>query len=147
MATEDKLCYKLDKLTVLRTFKVPKRSLLAYLSYSFSSDPKGLTKTASRIATRIMRKYPNIFIIVPHTAVDVTVYGPPKASCEGYKDGGFACQLEYTILEKIDMFIQGVPDDPKVSMGCIWEHAYVLHLNKIRKKQIIVVTPEELLGE
>lgn len=129
-------------------FDLEKR-YMAYLSYPFSSNPKVMTEKACNIGKKIMEKHPNIFVIVPHTSVDITMFGPPRDSVKDYgpREHSLAPQIEFTILSKIDMFIMGVPDDPSVSMGCIWEHAFCLWLNKIRKKQIIIITPEDLLGE
>jgi hypothetical protein len=61
------------------------------------------------------------------------------------RDHSLAPQLEFTILSKIDVFIQGVPDNPTVSAGCIWEHAFCLWLNTWRKRKIIIVTLKEIL--
>ena len=122
---------------------------MAYLSYPFSRDPRGFTKEVCIHAKKIMEKYPNIFIIVPHTAVDVTMFGEPKEKITDYgaRDHSLAPQLEFTILSKIDMFIQGVPDDPTVSMGCIWEHSFVQWLNTWRRRKIMIVTLKEILKE
>jgi len=127
--------------------KISNKRIIAYLSYPFSRNPRKYTKEACKYATIIMDKHPNIFIIVPHTAVDITMFGPPKKKITDYgqRDHSIAPQIEFTILSKIDMFIQGVPDDPSVSAGCIWEHAFVQWLNTFRKKKIIIVTLKEIL--
>jgi hypothetical protein len=130
-------------------FKLPDGRFMAYLSYPFSSNPKGHTEKVCRYAKILMERYPNMFIIVPHSAVDYTLYGPPREKITDYeaRDHTIAAQLEFTILSKIDLFIQGVPDNPAVSMGCIWEHSFVQWINSWRKKKIIIVTLEELFGE
>ena len=129
--------------------KIPNKRLIAYLSYPFSRNPIGYTKEVCEYAKKIMTKFPNIFIIIPHTAVDITLYGEAKEKITDYepRDHTLAAQLEFTILNKIDLFIQGVSDDPTVSMGCIWEHSFVLWLNSWRKKKIIIVTLKEILRE
>jgi hypothetical protein len=127
--------------------KIPNKNLIAYLSYPFSKNPKGLTEEVCVYAKKIMEKFPNMFIIVPHTAVDITMFGPPREKITDYelRDHSLAPQLEFTILSKIDVFIQGVPDNPTVSAGCIWEHAFCLWLNTWRKRKIIIVTLKEIL--
>ena len=128
--------------------KLENRPYLAYLSYPFSRNPIKFGEEACSIARKIMIKHPNVFVIVPHTAVDVTVFGPLKEKITDYnnKDHTLSSQLEFTILSKIDIFIQGVPDDPSVSMGCIWEHSFVCWLNRVRKRQILLTTPEKILN-
>lgn len=120
---------------------------LAYISYPFSRHPRKYTRDVCRFAKEIMTKHPNVFIIVPHTSVDTTMFGPPRRCMKDYgnRDNTVAAKLEFTILSKIDIFIQGVPDDPSVSMGCIWEHAFCLWMNSFRKKQIRIITLEEVL--
>ena len=122
---------------------------MAYISYPFSRDPRGLTKEVCVYAKKIMEKFPNIFVIVPHTAVDFTMFGEPKEKITDYgeRDHSLAPQIEFTILSKIDLFIQGVPDDPTVSTGCIWEHAFVEWLNTWRKRKIIIIILAEMLKE
>lgn len=129
--------------------KIPNKKIIAYISYPFSKDPRRFTKEVCIHAQKIMSKFPNIFIIVPHTAVDYTMFGDIKACISDYgeRDHSLAPQLEFTILSKIDMFIQGVPDDPMVSMGCIWENAFVHWLNTWRKRKILIVTLREILKE
>jgi len=119
---------------------------IAYLSYPFSKDPIGYTKEACSLAKEIMKKHADIFIIVPHSAVDYTLFGEPK-DISGYKDTDhlLAPQLEFTILWNIDIFIRGKPLDSKVSIGCIWEEAFVRWLNIWRDKKIKITTPEELM--
>ena len=122
---------------------------IAYLSFPFSSNPRDMTEKACLIGRKIMEKYPNIFVVVPHSSVDITMFGPPRECMKDYgaREHSLAPQIEFTILSKIDIFIQGVPDDPSISMGCIWEHSFVLWLNRTRKKQVIMLTPKDLLGE
>jgi hypothetical protein len=129
--------------------KIPNKRLMAYLSYPFSKDPKRFTEEACQYARKIMEKHPNIFIIVPHTAVDITMFGLPKDNMILYdiKDHVLAPQLEFTILSKIDVFIRGVPDNPSVSMGCMWESAFVQWLNTWRKRKVIIIDLKDILRE
>jgi hypothetical protein len=129
--------------------ELPEKPLIAYMSYPFSKNPKQFTKEVCKFAKEIMLKHPNIFVIVPHTAVDYTMYGPPRKHITDYgqRDHTIAAQLEFSILWNIDIFIQGVPDDPMVSMGCIWEHSFAHWLNTWRKKQILIVPLKEILEE
>ena len=133
----------------MEKFKSLNYPLIGYLSYPFSANPRKFTKEVCKSAKEIMFKYPNIFIIVPHTSVDYTLYGPPRKRIQDYgqRDHTIAAQLEFSILWNIDIFIQGVPDNPLVSMGCIWEHSFVQWLNSWRKKQIIIIMLVDMMKE
>lgn len=136
-------------------FEIPKEPLMAYLSYPFSKNPRLYTKIACKIASRIMLDHPNMFIIVPHSAVDYTLNGLPREKITDYDkhDHTIAAKLEFTTILNVDVFIQGVPDDPKVSMGCIWEHSFAQWLNEVnlrekyRKKAITIIPVNELIRD
>jgi len=127
--------------------KIPNKSLIAYLTYPYSNDPKGNTKKARELTCKIMKKYPNIFIIVPHTAVDNTLFGDfiERKEKHANEDHINAILCEFIILEKIDIFILGTKKED-MSTGMCWEYSYVLHLNQIRKKQILIIELEEVLN-
>lgn len=121
------------------------KSILAYLAYPYSSDPEGNTKKGCAIASRIMAKHPNIFVILPHTAVDITLFGDftERKGEHCTHDHELAAGLEYIIFDKIDMFIIGT-DYGDMSPGMIWEHSYVMKLNRERKRQIMILHAKEL---
>lgn len=93
-----------------------------------------------------MKKYPNIFIILPHTAVDTTLFGDfeERTGEHTTEDHELAQRLEYIILSKIDLFIIGV-EYKDMSSGMTWEHSYCKWLNETRKKQIEIKFIRELL--
>lgn len=121
--------------------------LLAYIAYPYAKpNPKENTEKVRKIATKIMKKYPNIFVIVPHTAVDVTLFGdiPDEFEDRPIEDNLLAIQLEYTILSKIDLLILGCDLDYTTSSGMVWEVAFIQWL-QIQGKNITIVHAEELL--
>ena len=122
------------------------KSCLAYMCFPYSDDPEGNTQKARLLANRIMDNNPNIFVLIPHTAVDMTLFGEfhERAKIHGVNDHYCACALEFIILDKIDLFIIGT-DLMDMSSGMIWEHAYVDKLNIERKKVIDVKFATELL--
>ena len=124
------------------------KSTLAYMCFPYSNDPKGNTFRGRTIAKNIMDKHPNIFIILPHTAVDMTLFGEfhERGLVHGVSDHYCACALEFIILDKVDLFIIGT-DHMEMSSGMIWEHAYVDKLNCERRKVIDVKFAEELLRD
>ena len=120
---------------------------LAYMCYPYSSDPMGNTKKARVLAASIMDKHPNVFIILPHTAVDMTLFGEfhERASKHSVEDHERAENCEYVILSKIDLFIIGTDYDDMTS-GMTWEHTFVKKLNRERRRQIDIKYASELLG-
>lgn len=121
--------------------------LLAYIAYPFAKpNPRKNTEEVRKIACEIMKKYPNVFIIVPHTAVDMTFFGdiPEKIEGRSIEDNLLAVHLEFTILSKIDLFILGCDLNYTVSSGMCWEAAFVRWL-QIQGKQIVIAHVEELL--
>lgn len=121
---------------------------IAYLAFPYGSAPRENTEKASKIATAIMKKDPTIFVIVPHTAIDVTLFGEIPEVVEEHKveDHLIALKLEYTVLTKVDLLILGCPLDFKVSQGMIWEAAFVEWLNK-NGWNIPIVQASFLLGD
>lgn len=131
---------------------------LAYLAYKFSSDPIGNTVTACIIANKIMEKHPDIFVIVPHYAVDGVLDGiisysyndkvnkwvTRNFSKERRIKGGL---YSLALIEKVDMFILGCDPTYDSSAGVTWELVFVHFLNLSREKQIEIKTVEELLNE
>ena len=122
------------------------KPILAYLSYPYSDDPKGNQLKGRKLAIEIMKKYPYIFIILPHTAVDTTLFGEfeERSGKHTTEDHELAERLEYIILSKIDLFIIGT-EYKDVSTGMTWEHSYCKWLNQIRKRQIEIKFAKELL--
>ena len=122
------------------------RPVLAYLCYPYSKDPKGNTLKVRKLACRIMEKHPNMFIIVPHTAVDMTLFGEfhERPKIHSTKDHEDAERCEYVILSKIDLFIIGT-SYAEMSSGMTWEHTFVEKLNRERKRKIDIKFAKELL--
>lgn len=127
--------------------KISNKPKMAYIAYPYARpNPRENMEKVRKIATAIMKKHPNIFVIVPHTAVDVTLFGeiPEKVAKHPVEHHLFACKLEYTILSKIDIFILGCELDFATSSGMIWEMAFVQWL-QTQGKKITIVHAEELL--
>ena len=124
------------------------KSTFAYMAFPYSDDPKGNTLKARLLAKKIMDFNPNIFVLIPHTGLDMTLFGEfhERAKTHGVNDHYSACALEFIILDKIDLFIIGT-HYTDMSNGMIWEHAYVDKLNMERKKVIDVKFAEELLRD
>ena len=122
------------------------KPILAYLSYPYSGNPKSNQLNGRKLAIEIMKKYPYIFIILPHTAVDTTLFGEFEERSRNHttEDHELAERLEYIILSKIDLFIIGT-EYKDMSTGMTWEHSYCKWLNQIRKRQIEIKFAKELL--
>lgn len=123
------------------------KPILAYMAFPYARpSPKQNMEKARKIAKAIMKKYPNIFIILPHTAVDMTLFGyvPEVVEDHPLEDHLIAGQLEFTILSKVDLFILGCELDFAVSQGMCWETAFVRWLQS-QGKNIQIVHAEELL--
>lgn len=120
---------------------------LAYIAYPYAKpNPRENTEKVRAIASEIMKKYPNIFVIVPHTAVDITLFGeiPDVFEDHPLEDNLLAIQLEYTILSKIELLILGCDLDYSNSSGMVWEAAFVRWL-QTQGKNIVIAHAEELL--
>lgn len=134
--------------------KLPKRPLLAYLMYPFSSgDSNQNTMEARELALRIMKRHPQLTILVPHYTIDaflmhtldfVAYKDEHKGDfdIEKHLDAGCMC---YGIISKVDVVILGAKLDYRKSAGMVWERAYEEFLNRTREKQIIIVNAETLL--
>lgn len=119
---------------------------IAYLSYPYSDDPRGRTDEVMKLAQKIMKKHPELFIIVPHTAVDLTYFGeiPGKITDHNQADHLLAPVMEFIILSKIDMFILGRPLSVEISKGMIWEWAFC-RWRQLNGEKVEIVTAEELM--
>lgn len=122
------------------------KATLAYMCYPYSDNPKRRTKQARLLACKIMKKHPNIFIILPHTSVDVTLFGwfDERKGKHVTQDHIDAEAMEYIILGKIDLFIIGTKKED-MSSGMTWEMAYVEKLNRERRKQVDIKFAKELI--
>ena len=120
---------------------------MAYICYPYSSNPKSNTLKARKLACEIMERHPNIFIIVPHTAVDMTLFGQfeERTAKHTTKDHEDAERCEYVILSKIDLFIIGT-DYKDMSSGMTWEHTFVQKLNRERRRKVDIKFVKELLS-
>jgi len=137
---------KLRKLVnLIAKFKV-KGVKLAYLSYPYSDNPRQRTKEAVKIAQKIMKKHPEIFVIVPHTAVDYTMFGeiPEKLTDHNQEDHFAAPIMEFIILSKIGLFIIGRPLDVTVSTGMIWEWAFC-RWRQLKGDSVKIISAEEMM--
>lgn len=122
--------------------------ILAYLTYPYSDNPQKRTAEATAIARKIMKKHKNIFVIVPHTAVDLTLFGDAPKDVKEHKmeDHIIAVILEYTILSKIDMLILGHKLDWEISEGMCWEYGFV-KWRIANGEKIKIVEAKDLIGE
>jgi len=129
----------------MKTFNNGKPTL-AYLCFPYSCDPKGNTLRGRLLALQIMKKHPNIFIVLPHTAVDMTLFGEfhERKKRHTTEDHETAETCEYIILSKIDLLIIGT-EFKDMSPGMTWEHSFVLKLNRERKKQVSIQYAKEML--
>ena len=107
--------------------------LLAYLSYPYSINPKKTTEEATTLAKEIMLRNKHLAVIVPHTSV-------PNGGQE------LAVKVIITLLRKVDLLILGTDLDPDLSVGMIWEKAFMDDLNSRRNKQIVIIKACELLN-
>jgi len=109
---------------------------LAYLSYPYSDNPKKRLKEVLELAEKIIKKNPELVLIIPHIAVD-----NPKirrAILKHYGEKQFA-KWDLTLIKKCDIFIIGSKLDYKISSGMFWELAFA---ELLRKR---IVTAEDLL--
>lgn len=134
------------ELRLARLKKKSKTTKLAYLSYPYSDGPKKRTDEVVKLARKIMAKHPEIFVIVPHTAVDYTLFGeiPEKITDHKVDDHLVAPIMEFIILSKVDMFIIGCPLDVTVSKGMIWEWAFC-KWRQLNGENVEIVKVEELI--
>lgn len=133
---------------------------LAYLAYSFtggvhgSGSPTENTERARKWALEIMKKHPDIYVIVPHYCVDAILDGTvtwdmrklKEFSKERRKMGGM---LSVMLVSRCDIFILGCPPEYKYSHGVTWEWVLVHTLNATTRKDnpIKIVTIEEMLKD
>jgi len=110
---------------------------LAYLSYPYTKpDPETRTREVLELAKKIIKKNPDLVLIIPHIAVDHPELR--DAIIENYGDIGFT-MWDIEIIKRCDLFIVGSQVKYSESAGCVWE----LGLAKTLGKEIVRV--EELL--
>jgi len=104
---------------------------LAYLSYPYTRpDPEKNTGEVLELAKRIIRKNPDLVLIIPHITVDHPDIR--NAVIENYGDIGFA-MWDIELIKTCPVFIIGKQITYQESSGCIWE----LGIAKILGKEIL----------
>ena len=86
---------------------------IGYLAYPYRSDPQGNTMKVRRLALRLMKRHPTLFLIVPHFTVDNLL--------EGSKFHERAIDYCLALVEKADLLILGTK---KLSEGMQVERGY-----------------------
>lgn len=109
---------------------------MAYLSYPYSDNPQRRTEEVKALATRLVKNYRDIVLIVPHIAFDQLL----SFFIEQRTWWQFIHDWEYEAISRCDLFILGCNPDPEVSSGMLWEWAFAKRLGKQ------IVTAEELLN-
>ena len=131
---------------------------LAYLAFSFSGGPHGMgtpsdnLERARRIAKLIMLESPDIFVIVPHYAVDAmldgTITWKEKHEFGEWRrlQGGL---MSLAFLARCDILILGCPPEYKYSHGVTWEWIFTQLLNRSYRKDnpIEILYAEDMIGE
>lgn len=131
---------------------------IAYLAYSFTGGPHGAgtpsdnLERARRMAKLIMIEFPDIFVIVPHYAVDAmldgTITWEEKHEFDEYRrmQGGL---MSLALLSRVDMLILGCQPEYKYSHGVTWEWIFAQLLNRSYRKDnpIEIKYVEDMIGE
>jgi len=94
---------------------------LAYLSYPFSDDPKRRTEEVLKLAAKIIKRNPDLVLIIPHILVDHPKIRKAIISTHGEK---LFAKWDLALINACDIFIIGAKLDYKISKGCIWETAF-----------------------
>ena len=122
---------KLKTYTVLyrQTARKPKKLFLVYVSYPYSEDPIGTSKEIQVWAQRILKRFSDLVLLIPHFTFDA-VWDFPN----GYTHPEMAVQ-ELELIKRMDILVY---DPKRVSAGVRWEIAYAEHIG------VPILTTEEL---
>lgn len=128
---------------------------LAYFAYSFTGGKHGTgtassnTKWAGQMAKKIMEKHPDVFVLVPHYAVDAMLDGTITWRRKDWDERRrmYGGMMSLALVAKCDIFILGCPPEYKYSHGVTWEWVFVNLLNRSWRKDnpIKIVTLEEMM--
>jgi len=127
--------------------EIRKGPTIGYLAYPFFNNPEKNSEEVRYLALKLMEKYPNLFIIVPHFAVGALVLGEiPDRPSFSAEDNFNAGVMELNILSKVDFFIIGKDLDYHESAGCCWEYIFC-RWRQSHGEKILITTARELLEE
>lgn len=98
---------------------------LYYFSYPFSDRPASRTEEASRIASEIVQKHSDIFLIVPHLT-----FNPLWADRNNPERNVRILQAEIEMIRRCDGLMIGVQDLKDLSPGMTWEISFARSMGK-----------------
>lgn len=96
----------------------PQKIYVVYVSYPYSEDPVRTTKEIQEIAQRILAKWDDLILLIPHFVFDAIWDFP-----QGYTHPEIST-LELELISRVDIFAY---DSKKVSTGVRWELAFARH--------------------
>lgn len=109
--------------------RAPKKLYLVYVSFPYSEDPVKTTLDVQLWAQRVLKKFDDLVLLIPHFVFDA-VWNYP----EGYTHPEMAVQ-ELELIGRLDIFVY---DPKRISAGVRWEMAYAQHIG------VPILTMEEL---
>lgn len=100
-------------------------SIVAYLSYPYTSKPQEYSEEIKKLALKLQKKYPDLVLILPHFASN------------WFKDGikttdyhALAIHYDLVYIQRADIFILRCSLDYCVSQGMVWEVEFAKLLGK-----------------
>ena len=137
MGKQSRMGIKTLELSKLKTYTVvyrqtarkPKKLYLVYVSYPYSEDPTGTSEEIQAWAQKILKKFDDLVLLIPHFALDA-VWDYAK----GYTHPEMAVQ-ELELIKRMDIFVY---NPKRISAGVRWEKAYAEHIG------VPILTMEEL---
>lgn len=112
-----------------QTIRKPPKIYLVYCSYPYTEDPKGTTEYMKRWARKILEKWNDLVLLIPHLVFDAIWDFP-----EGYTHEEISV-WELALIARMDIFTY---DPVRVSAGVRWEKAFA------EKEGIPIITMEDL---
>lgn len=106
------------------------KSLLCYMTFSLSNDPSGNGRAAEELALKIMKRHPNLTVLIAHNSTQW------MEKAEKYR----SMFADICIIAAADLLILGKPLDYGDSCGSCWE----FQIAKFHQKPII--TSDFLIG-
>jgi len=99
------------------------------VSYPYSEDPTGTSEEIQAWAQKILKKFDDLVLLIPHFVFDAVWEFP-----NGYTHPEMAVQ-ELELIKRMDIFVY---NPKRISAGVRWEMAYAEHIG------VPILTMEEL---